>query len=156
MNYKSGIIVTMLCLLSAGLKVGPRILQTANPPPQTAASEPGNGTAAPNTEGNPKTPQAPLLFHLKVSAEGMETLPTGSTIELKGNQEKCKSLKQKQIIRSGEVTFQDLPICKVQLLIFITGFATKQVSIDLAGYSQPMRILVKTNGPPEVDKPVTQ
>ena len=86
-----------------------------------------------------------------MSAEGRDKLPAGSTIELKGDEDACKKVRPpEQNITSDGVTFPDLPVCKVKLWIFITGFDAKILPVDLAHYKDPMRILVKSSGPPVV------
>jgi hypothetical protein len=145
MNYKIGIAVTLLCLFPARLTV-------AIPASQEESGRPGNSDTKHTNENKTKKPssETAIPVHIKILAQGMEALPTGSTIELKGNQETCKNLRLTQNIQSGEVTFPDLPVCKVQLRIFITGFNAQLVSVDLASYKDPMRILVKSDGPPIV------
>jgi hypothetical protein len=50
----------------------------------------------------------------------------------------------------GQATFANVPKCKVLMKIFITGFDTKTVIVDLTNYQDPMKILVNVEGPPKV------
>jgi len=145
MNYKIGIAITLLCLFFVRLTV-------ATPAPQDETIKPGSSDTKHADENKTKkaSSETAIPIHIKVFAQGRQALPAGSTIELKGDQETCKKLQRTQNIQSGEVTFTDLPVCKVQLRIFITGFDAQLVSVDLANYKDPMRILVKSDGPPLV------
>jgi hypothetical protein len=68
-----------------------------------------------------------------------------------GNDPACEDVQRlKHSIGADGATFADLPICKVKLKIYITGVDTKTAFVDLADYKDPMRILVKSNGPPVV------
>jgi hypothetical protein len=96
-------------------------------------------------------PGSTVTLRIEISAQGMATLPTGSTIQVKGDDESCKHLEQEQSINSEAATFTNLPVCKVKLHIYITGFDGKTVLADLAKYKEPMRIQVKSSGPPVVD-----
>jgi len=98
-----------------------------------------------------KTADATITVHVEVSAEGMTKLPTGSTIRIKGDEKSCKNLEQEQSLNSDRATFSSLPICKVKLKIYITGFDGKVLSVDLAKYKDPMKILVKSAGVPVVN-----
>lgn len=89
-------------------------------------------------------------LHIKVVAERRSSVPGGSRIELYG-QNACRELEPKSSgIRLGEASFESLPRCKVLLRIFITGFSTKSLPVDLGKYKDPMQILVKVDGPPIV------
>jgi len=118
-------------------------LALATPASQDESGQPNNAI---------KSEKKKITLHIQLSAEGMDPLPTGSTIELKGDEETCKTnVQQTQHVELGEATFPDLPVCKVRLWIFITGFDTKTVPADLAKYKDPIRIVVKSNGPPVVN-----
>lgn len=87
-----------------------------------------------------------ITMRIAVSAEGMERLPEGSRVELKG-ENGCKNLERGQMILSGGALFPDLPLCKVKLRIFITGFPTKAASLDLTNYKRPITVVVREDGP---------
>ena len=105
--------------------------------------------------GNPGTSHAKkpakINVHIIVSAEGKDTLPSGSKIDLLGNEPACEDVQRlKHSLGADGATFPDIPICKVKLKIYITGFDTKTAVVDLADYKDPMRILVKSSGPPVI------
>ncbi len=119
----------------------------AIPVPQEEPVKPENGEAQKTAAKKTR-----ITAHFTVSAEGKSTLPPGSKIELKGDAASCKNLlRPPQHLGPEGATFPDLPLCRVKLWIYITGFETKIVSVDLAKYKDPMRILVKSKGPPVVD-----
>jgi outer membrane protein assembly factor BamA len=146
MKYKIGILATLLCLVLFHLAVAIVI-------PQDEPNKPRNGDTK-KTQDNP-TPRvgsdATVSVRIKVSAQGMRTLPAGSTIQLKGNQDTCKeAVEREQPIQAGEATFRDLPVCRVKLWIYITGFDSQTVKVDLANYRDSLQIMVKSIGPPVV------
>ena len=88
-----------------------------------------------------------VTIHLKISAEGMDKLPTGSTIELRGDPAVCKDVQRSQNIQSGEAMFPDVPKCKIDLRFVITGFNTQVLSVDFGKYKDPLQIVIKSDGP---------
>ncbi len=98
---------------------------------------------------------ATVSVKIKVTAEGKSSLPSGSKIEWKGAEESCKGSAGRKNLETSETTRVSLPVCKVRLLVFITGFETKAVTVDLAAnedkVEDPIRITVKHQGPAEVD-----
>jgi len=146
MKYRMGILATLLGLVLFQI-AGAIVI------PQDESNKPDN-TDAKKTEDN-RTPKAAsdstISVRIKVSVQGMKALPTGSTIQLKGNQDACKeAVEREQPIQSGQATFEDLPVCAVRLWIYITGFNSQTVKVDLANYKDPLQIMVKSNGPPVV------
>ena len=123
----------------------------ATPALQGNADKPGNGGAKPAADGKAKAQakRATIPLHIKVSAEGMQKLPSGSKVEIRG-QEGCADLQSTHPILLGEASFPDVPRCKILLRIIITGFNVQNVPVDLARYQDPMKVLVKISGPPEV------
>lgn len=110
---------------------------------QDAATKPKDNSAkAPAHAGK-------TSLHIKVVAERRSNVPAGSRIELYG-QNACSELESSRSILLGEASFANLPKCKVLLKIFITGFSTKSLPVDLEKYKDPMQILVKVVGPPIV------
>jgi len=96
-------------------------------------------------------PKPALDVRIAVVAEGMDRLPSNSRVELQGEGPgACKSLKRDQMIQADGVLFRDLAVCKVKLRLFITGFDTKAVLLDLANYKGRLKITVKEEGPPTV------
>lgn len=95
-----------------------------------------------------------VSLKILISAEGKEAIPSGSKIQWEGSEENCKEVSGEQNLRPTGATPVRLPVCKVRLTIFITGFNTKAVTVDLAGnekrYAEPIRIIVKLQGPAEV------
>ncbi len=111
--------------------------------------EPGKPAISPAKK--PVDKKAKINVHIIVSAEGKDALPSGSKIDLLGNEPACEDVQRlKHSIGPDGATITDLPVCKVKLKIYITGFDTKTVVVDLADYKDPMRILVKSNGPPVI------
>ena len=146
MSYKIGMIVTLLFLFSARLGVAFSAAQNESDKPASVDTK-----HADENKTQPKKPKpgSAVPVHIQVSAQGMHKLPAGSTIEVKGK-DPCKSLHLSQNIQNGDVMLPDLPVCKVELIIFITGFNAQTVSVDLGNYKDPMRISITPNGPPTV------
>lgn len=144
MNYGIRILSLLLCLFIG--RFGARIYapQEENNPANSATKH------ADEHKTKKPDPNSAVPFHIIVSAQGKAALPANSTIELKGNQDNCRNLALTQSIQLDQVTFPVLPVCKIQLQIFITGFNTQIVAVDLAKYKDPMRILVRAKGTPEV------
>jgi hypothetical protein len=96
-----------------------------------------------------ETSQPSITVHIKVSAEGANPLPDQSSVQLKGSGD-CGTLSRKgELDADGKATFSGLPVCKVTLRIFITGFETKSKDVDLADYKNgTMNVQVKSSGPP--------
>jgi hypothetical protein len=114
--------------------------------PQDEPGKPGTSPAKKTADKKAK-----ISVHIIVSAQGKDALPSGSKIDLLGNEPACQDVQRLQHgIGPDGATFPDLPVCKIKLMIYITGFDTKTALVDLADYKDPMRILVKTNGPPVV------
>jgi hypothetical protein len=146
MKYKLGILITLLCLVLFQPAVAFAVSQNEPNKPENSDAKKTEDNRSPKA-GSDST----ISLHIKVSAQNMKTLPTGSTIQLKGSQEACKeSVEREQPIQSGEVTFTDLPVCPVRLWIYITGFDSKTVKVDLANYRDSLQIMVKSNGSPVV------
>src|ERR1700693_6144445 len=102
MKYKMGILATLLGLVLFQM-AGALVI------PQDEANKPDTADAK-KTEDN-RTPRAgsdsTISVRIKISAEGMKALPTGS-IQLKGNQQACKeAVEREQPIQSGQATFED-------------------------------------------------
>ena len=136
MKYRMGILATLLGLVLFQI-AGAIVI------PQDESNRPDNTDA--------KRTDSTISVRIKVSVQGMKALPTGSTIQLKGNQDACKeAVEREQPIQSGQATFEDLPVCAVRLWIYITGFNSQTVKVDLANYKDPLQIMVKSNGPPVV------
>jgi hypothetical protein len=130
------------------------VLCLALPPFAAAIPLPQDEPPKPESTETKKTVEKKtnISVHFTVEAEGKSSLPTGSKIDLKGDARACKNLKRlQQHLGSDGATFPDVPVCKVRLWIYITGFETKTLSLDLAHYKGPARILVKSKGPPAVD-----
>jgi hypothetical protein len=89
-----------------------------------------------------------------ISAEDKPTIPSGSKIEWESIGDSCKSASGEQNLRPTDATPLTLPVCKVKLTIFITGFNAKAVTVDLVGnekkYGDPIQIKVKVQGSAEV------
>jgi hypothetical protein len=145
MKYKTAILTTLLCL---GLIRATAAVSWV----QSEPDKPKTGDTPKPSDKTDKSPPADsvMTVRFKISAEKSPTLPTQSKIEMSGADEKCKDVQGSQYIKSGEVTFTKLPVCKIKLTIFITGFNSQIVSIDLAKYKEPILIMVKSTGDPVV------
>jgi len=88
-----------------------------------------------------------------VSAEGKTAIPSGSKIQWEGTSESCTNVTGEQTLRPTETPLR-LPVCKVRLTIFITGFNTQAVVVDLVGnekkYADPIHITAKLQGSAEI------
>jgi hypothetical protein len=139
MKFKNGIFSTLCCLALVS----------------SAVAVPGCQEEPPKPEVSDTNKQL-ITVHISVSAEGMDRLPTGSTVELTGNDKATKAACRKvqsreQSIHSGEVTFSDVPICQVNFRFFVTGFESKTVLVDLTKHKEPLHVFIKKKGSPEVD-----
>ena len=93
---------------------------------------------------------------IKISAEDKSSLPSGANIEWQGVGNTCTTEIEKKNLPSDGETLLNLPVCKVRLVIFITGFDTKTITLkivkDKDKYKDPMHIIVKHTGSPEIAK----
>ena len=144
MKYRIGILTMLLCLSVPRLATGTSTSQDENKPANSDAKH-----TTPDSKTKKPGLNSTISLHIKISEQG-KALPVGSSIELKGSHETCGNVERTQTIQLGEVTFPDLPVCKVQLRIIITGFDVLPISVDLMEYKDPMLILVKAVGTPEV------
>ena len=94
-----------------------------------------------------------VTVKVKLSAEGNAVLPSGSKIQWEGIGDTCKKISGEKAVQSAGETTMTIPVCKVKLTMFITGFDTKAIVVDVASnahrYSNPIRITVKRQGPAE-------
>ena|SRR5215475_1355914 len=134
----------LLATLCPNDAVGSRQAESTKPsesePPKTSESQPALTASV----------------KVKVSAEDRSTLPSGSRIEWQGLEGRCgTAIGRKTLDPNGAMTSVTLPVCKVRLTIFITGFDTKAITVDLAAnrekYKDPIRITVKHQGLAELD-----
>ena len=118
----------------------------------------GGGMALVPQESEPKNsdqkkqPSTEFTLRVKVTADGMDQLPSGSQLTLNGRAG-CEELRRSVTLdAAGNGSFQRVPACKAQIVVLITGFDTKMASVDLAGYKDaPMRVQVTAGGPPQVN-----
>ena len=148
-KFEIGIQVgTVICLAAFSMAV-------AAARSQDESGKPSNPDAKKAEEKKPEEkkavkPPAPTTVHIKVSAEGVDPLPKESSIQLKGLAD-CDTLARRGNLDSdGQITFSELPVCKVALKILVTGFETKALpELDLAEYKNAaLRIHIKQIGPP--------
>lgn len=103
--------------------------------------------------GEQKT-SSTVKVKIKISAEGKASLPPGSKIEWQGIEETCKNVTGRNRLESDKPTSVNLPACKVKLTVFMTGYDTAAVTVDLAANEENcqnlIRITVKRQGPAEV------
>lgn len=127
-------------------------------PPITIAF-PQDAPDKPNKDDAPKTDDkkhnSTASIQIKFSAEDRASLPSGSKIQWNGEDNTCKQVKGGQPIGPGGVTSLEVPVCKINILIFITGFNIKTVTLDLPKNSERFKdtihIAIKHQGEPEVD-----
>ena len=118
------------------------------------ALRPQDESGKKNADGKKMGRKPPLTtVHIKVSADGVNPLPDQSSIQLKGLDDCDMLTRRGDLDADGEITFSELPVCKVMLKILITGFETKSLSsVDLADPKNlTMRIHVKAAGPPQLN-----
>ena len=115
----------------------------------------GGTLAAQGADAKPSEKRASLS--VLISAEDRPAIPAGSKIRWEAADETCKGEQGELILRPKEPTPLTLPICKLRFTIFVTGFATRAVTIDLVGnekkFSQTIHITMKSQGDPVVDWP---
>jgi|SRR5215467_13531961 len=120
--------------------------------PQDPPDKPNKGDA-PKTED--RTHNSTASIQIKFSAENKAELPSGSRIQWNGEDSSCKQTKGGQPIGAGGMTSLEVPVCKINILIFITGFNIKTVALDLPKNSERFKdtihITVRRQGEPEVD-----
>jgi hypothetical protein len=142
----------LLLLLCLGLSLAARAPSVAQ---EESGRSPTSKPTKPEGQGDDRTktatPVPRISVDVKVSAEGMSALPPGSTVGLKGDDQACGDLSRlEQRLEPDKTTFLDLPVCRVKFRVFITGFNVQSASVDLARYKDPMKIVIKRNGPPVV------
>lgn len=110
---------------------------------------PQQAPARPNTE-NKK-----VSIRIKITADDKPSLPSGSKIQWNSEDHACKQTSgDPQPIGPGDVTFLSVRLCRINILIFITGFDTKMVTLDLPKNSGKLKneihITVRRQGKPEI------
>jgi hypothetical protein len=107
-----------------------------------------------------KPSESVVNVKIVVSAEGKPSLPVNSKVQWEGVGDTCKDVPRglQALHQTGETPLSldtSLKACKVKLLIIVTGFNVQSVTVDLAGnqdkYEDPIRIMVKHDGPAELD-----
>jgi hypothetical protein len=143
-KYDIGIAVwALICLASLPTAV-------AAPRSQDESSKSKSPDAAKAEEKKAAKPQPAITVHIKVSAEGLDPLPNQSSVQMRGLDD-CDTLDRRgNLDPDGQITFSELPVCKVALKILITGFETKALAeVILADHKNAtMRIQVNVAGPP--------
>jgi hypothetical protein len=136
MNTRIAVLASMI-FLALGLPHAPRALADPEGSQESEA---------------PKEEKKTASLKIQVSAEGNSSLPAGSKIEWRNLEDE-----QEGGVRNLEpegTTPMSLPVCKVKFWIYITGFETKSITLDLAGkedkYKETVRITVKHKGEVEV------
>src|SRR5512138_2481875 len=88
------------------------------------------GAQSQQTAGSQATPHD-ITFGLRVSVEDKPELPANSKVEWKGTSDGCTGEQGNQLLHPAGSTQLTIRTCKVRLLIFVTGYDTKQVVTDL-------------------------
>jgi hypothetical protein len=134
--------------LEIGILTALLVLPSGHVPIASAASQ--------EAPARSKEPDAPKIsLQIKISADGVPALPSGSAIELSGADETCRQMPEEhKVIEVGGVTTVTVPSCMIRVVILITGFDTQTVTLDLAKHTQQSKstvtITVKHQGPPVV------
>jgi hypothetical protein len=113
----------------------------------------------PKNNDSPKTEEkksnSTASVRIMVSAEGKSSLPSGSRIEWKSLDDNGEGAAGTKNLESSGATSLSLPVCKVKVWVFVTGFDTKAVMLDLNGkedkYNDLISIKVKRQGPAQVE-----
>ncbi len=75
---------------------------------------------------------------VKVSTMDKKPLPSGSMVEISGQETACGNLNasdaRETVNENGEATFRNLPACKVSVKMNLTRYLPLRKLIDLAGY----------------------
>jgi hypothetical protein len=143
MKCKVGIPVALLLLMLS--------------PPATIAvpqDVPDKSNKGDTSKTEDKKNNSSFSIQIKFSVDDRPSLPPGSKIQWNGEDNTCEQTKGDQPIGPGGVTSMEVRACKINILIFITGFATKKVTLDLAKNKEKFKdtilITVKHQGEPEV------
>jgi hypothetical protein len=93
-----------------------------------------------------------VSLDIKVEAEDVIPLPDQSTIELNASESDCaRTIHQAKPLHDGKATFKDVPVCKVMLTIFVTGFRVQKVPLDLAGLREfAILVQIRNSGPAQI------
>src|SRR5262249_8225340 len=141
MKYKMGILAALLSLVV--LRPHVAIAQDENKSKKNHA-----------VREHEKLNDATTQVKLKISAEGKSSLPSASKIGWEGLDEGCRGANGQKTLESNGATSLILPVCRVQLMFFITDFDTKVLVLDMAnkdGYGDPINITVPYVGDPKIN-----
>jgi hypothetical protein len=108
-------------------------------------------SAPKKTEEKAKDKPSAITVHVLVTADKLKELPDGSSVEIKPDSDKCNAMTSVESdIHSGKATFADIPVCKVRLLIFVTGFNAQGISVDLSKCKEPITVKIDLGSPPKL------
>jgi hypothetical protein len=142
MRFQVRLLIAAFCLSMLPL--------TARPAPQAEGKKTENSASKKKDE---KTTEkaAIITIHVLVKADNLNELPDGSSVEIKPDSDKCNEMdSMDRGIHSGRATFEDIPVCNVRLMIFVTGFDAQGISVDLSKCKEPITIKIDSNSPPMV------
>jgi hypothetical protein len=144
MRCQIRILTTLLVLASLHAPLGSAVSQEA----------PDKSTKPDASKADEKKNNSLISVQIKISADGKPSLPSESKIQWSGADDACKQKLEEKSIGPGGVTTVTVLPCKIKVLIMITGFDTKTVTLDLAKNNekspQTVTITVKRQGPPVV------
>jgi hypothetical protein len=103
---------------------------------------------------NQKKSGSTVSIKLKIFAEGKPSLPSGSRIAWQGVEDRCRNVTGNKYLELDGTTTVNLPVCKTRLTLFVTGFSTQAVVVDVATntrkYKEQLRIAIRHQGAAEV------
>lgn len=120
----------------------------------TGAAAPPTGAGAPTQDGPGQDPPATAIataeVRLRIVTEDDSEVPDGSHFTWDGLGGTCRDESGHQPLWSSETPVV-LPVCRLRLTLFVTGFNTQAVTLDLAGHADalnhPIRIRLRQNAP---------
>jgi hypothetical protein len=145
MRLRIRLLTALLCAALAPLTVKSMGQAGAEDAKDTAAKK---DTEKPAERAAEKT--AAMTVHVALYANELKELPDGSSIELKPDSESCNKMKNMESdIHSGRATFADVPVCKVKFFVFVTGYNTQSIPVDLLKCKEPITIKIDSQASPK-------
>ena len=145
MKLRIRLLTALLCAALAPLSVKSMGQAGAKNAEDTA---PKNDSEKPAERATEKT--TTMTLHVALYANELKELPDGSSIELKPDSDSCNKMKSiESDIHSGKATFANVPVCKVKFVMFVTGYNTQSISVDLLKCKEPITIKIDSQASPK-------